>query len=67
MKISLGAVAVVHVEIDDRDALPGRAQPSRCAAPIATLLNMQNPIARPRSAWWPGGRTAQNAVRIHRA
>jgi len=34
-----------------------------CAAPTATLLNRQNPIASLRVAWWPGGRTAQNARR----
>ena len=28
----------------------------------ATVLNRQNPILRPGSAWWPGGRTAQNAL-----
>ncbi len=33
-----------------------------CAAPTATLLKRQKPMARLRSAWWPGGRTAQNAV-----
>ena len=36
---------------------------SACAAPTATLLKKQNPIARLRSAWWPGGRTLQNARR----
>ena len=35
---------------------------SACIAPTATLLKMQKPIARRRSAWWPGGRTAQNAL-----
>ena len=32
------------------------------AAVTATLLNRQNPIAWVGSAWWPGGRTAQNAA-----
>ncbi len=30
-------------------------------AAIATLLKKQKPIAWSRVAWWPGGRTAQNA------
>ena len=30
---------------------------------MAMLLNRQKPIARSRSAWWPGGRSAQNALR----
>ena len=29
--------------------------------PIATLLNIQKPIALSFIAWWPGGRTAQKA------
>ena len=43
------------------------------AAPIATLLSRQNPcepygscslVTTPRGpAWWPGGRTGQNALR----
>ncbi len=28
---------------------------------MATLLKKQKPMARSRQAWWPGGRTAQNA------
>ena len=32
-----------------------------CAAATAMLLNRQKPIARSRSAWWPGGRTSANA------
>ncbi len=36
---------------------------SACAAPTATLLKKQKPIACARSAWWPGGRTLQNARR----
>ena len=31
------------------------------AAATATLLNRQKPIARSRSAWWPGGRSPQKA------
>ena len=34
---------------------------SACAAATAMLLNRQKPIATCRVAWWPGGRTAQNA------
>ena len=44
----LGAVAVMHVEIDDGGT---RARPwcsSACATPTATLLNRQKPIARSR-------------------
>jgi hypothetical protein len=52
---------VVHVEVDHRDALDAMLV-SACIAPTATLLNRQKPIARWRSAWWPGGRTAQNAL-----
>jgi hypothetical protein len=32
------------------------------AAPTATLLKKQKPMAAWRSAWWPGGRTAQKAA-----
>ena len=39
----------------------GRAAPAHSARAMATLLKMQKPIARLRVAWWPGGRTAQNA------
>ena len=45
----LRAVAVVHVVVDDRDALRRRASRA-CAAATATLLNRQKPIARSRSA-----------------
>src|SRR5438132_343079 len=31
-------------------------------AATATLLKMQKPMARARQAWWPGGRTGQNAL-----
>ena len=58
----LGAVAVVDVEVDRPRRARCRARSSACAAPTATLLNRQKPIARSRSAWCPGGRTAQNAV-----
>ena len=51
----------MDVEIDDRHALEAVSL-ERMHAPIATLLKMQKPIARPRSAWCPGGRTAQNAL-----
>ena len=34
---------------------------SACRAATATLLKKQKPIACARVAWWPGGRTAQNA------
>ena len=43
----LRAVAVVHVEVDDRDAL-GAGAPARQRAATATLLNRQKPIARSR-------------------
>jgi hypothetical protein len=48
-----------------KSTIATRSRPcaSACAAPTATLLNRQNPIARSRSAWCPGGRTAQNALR----
>ena len=36
---------------------------SACAAPTATLLHRQKPLAWAGVAWWPGGRTAQNALR----
>ena len=32
-------------------------------AAMATLLKRQNPIALSRSAWWPGGLTAQKTRR----
>ena len=32
-----------------------------CAAATAALLNRQKPIGVSRSAWWPGGRSAQSA------
>ena len=57
-------LAVMNVEIDR----PQRARPCSTSgpralsAPTATLLNRQNPIGRPGSAWWPGGRTAQKAL-----
>ena len=41
-----------------------RSAPSEsraCRAAIATLANRQKPIARARSAWWPGGRSAREA------
>src|SRR3954462_12375625 len=34
---------------------------ARCAA-IAMFANRQNPMARSRSAWWPGGRCAEAAA-----
>ena len=40
---------------------PSSACSARAA--IATLLNRQKPIARPASAWWPGGRTAARPER----
>ena len=46
----LRAVAVMHVEIDDRDALQRRAPRAHARAPIATLLNRQKPIAMSLSA-----------------
>ena len=57
----LRAVAVMHVEIDDGDALDAVLL-LRMAAAIAALLNRQNPIGRAVSAWWPGGRVATNAL-----
>ena len=39
------AVAVVNVEIEDRDALDAGLLPTRACAPSATLLKKQNPIA----------------------
>ena len=39
----------------------------RYRAATATWLKMQNPIARSRVAWCPGGRTAQNAWRARPA
>jgi hypothetical protein len=40
---------------------------SACRAATATLLNRQKPIARAGSAWWPGGRSPQNANGASRA
>lgn len=56
----LGAVAVVHVEIHDRDTRQsvvrdGMARGNRHIAQEA------KPMAWSGQAWWPGGRTAQNA------
>ena len=40
-----------------------RSPRSRSAAAVtATLFSRQKPIARSATAWWPGGRTAQNAA-----
>ena len=52
---------MVHVEIDDRDALGAVRASARGAPRSATLLNRQKPIGRSLSAWWPGGRTATKA------
>ena len=54
----LRSVAVVHVPVDDRDALAASAS---AAAAIATLFNKQNP-SHARVAWCPGGRTATKAA-----
>ena len=59
----LGAVAVVDVPVEHQHPLGAAARRSRGAAATATLLNRQKPIARSRSAWWPGGRSAQNGGR----
>ena len=56
----LGAVAVVRVPVDDQR--PARPRSRSAAAATATLLSRQKPIAWSGSAWWPGGRTAQNAA-----
>ena len=56
-----GAVAVVHVEVDDRRHARRPRTSSACRTAIAMLLKKQKPIASSRVAWWPGGRTAQNA------
>ena len=42
--------------------LPCGASVAAWAAPTATWLSRQNPMARVRVAWWPGGRTRQTAV-----
>ena len=57
----LRPIAVVDIEVDDRDALDPRLLKRPCATATATLLNRQKPIARSGVAWWPGGRTKQNA------
>ena len=45
-----------------RRSAPARPAPASAAAATATLLRRQKPIARVGVAWWPGGRTAQNAA-----
>ena len=52
----LGAVAVVDVPVDDGHALAAGGDPR--PPPTAALLKRQNPIARSRTAWWPGGRAS---------
>jgi hypothetical protein len=57
----LGSVAVVEVQSTMRI----RFIPCffmAWQAPMATLLKMQNPAARPASAWCPGGRTKAKAL-----
>jgi hypothetical protein len=50
----------MDIEIDDRHALQTmRFNRMRAATPM--LLKKQKPIGLVRSAWWPGGRTAQKA------
>lgn len=59
----LGAVAVVHVEIDDGDAL----QPMPVAGVgggHGDIVEQAKPIDTCAVAWWPGGRTTQKAVRV---
>ena len=57
----LGAIAVMDVEIDNRDAL-GAVSGLTWRAAIAALLKKQNPMAVASSAWWPGGRVATKAL-----
>ena len=48
-----------------KSTIATRCRPWRSSAylaAIATLLKKQKPIARSWQAWWPGGRTAQNAL-----
>ena len=56
----LGAVAVVDVEVEDRDPAAPCCR-RRCFGATATLLKKQKPMAVARSAWWRAGRTAANA------
>ena len=52
---------MVDVPVERPGPARRRSAAIACAAATATLLNRQKPIARSRSAWWPGGRSAQNA------
>ena len=55
-----GAALVIegHTDSTGSEELNQKLSTARAdAAATATLLNRQNPIARSRSAWWPGGRT----------
>ena len=63
LEAGLAAVAVVHVEIDDRDALPRRARPGRGARRWRRSRRGRSPSAAPARQWWPGGRVAQKARR----
>jgi hypothetical protein len=56
----LGAVAVVDVEVDDRDALEP-AHVERMARGDRDVVEEAEAHRRRRVAWWPGGRTEQNA------
>ena len=56
----LGAVAVVGVVVEDPHPLARRRRAT--AATTAMLETRQKPIESVGVAWWPGGRTAQNAA-----
>jgi hypothetical protein len=60
LEYAFNTIAMVNIEIDNRD--PVKACGQGMAAPTAALLEMQNPIALSRPAWYPGGRTPQNTV-----
>ena len=55
----LGAVAVVDVPVDDRDAPDAAHLPARGGSRSPMFEKTQKPIDVARgSAWWPGGRTS---------
>ena len=47
-----GAVALVHVEIDDQDALGPAARQAAPSRPRATSFSVQKPAPCARRAWW---------------